>query len=114
MTNTIEIRTNGHHRELQSVNDLPQAVVEEFDYLDEEEHYTPRLVQYRGVWYDVFEMMVTHSQYSPGNDTLRQWDAYDCDTFFSGIVVRFVDDHDYETVQIGTFFSKTTFTDENE
>ena len=108
---TIKIVTNGHHRELQCLSDIPAGAAEDFDYIDEEEHYSPRLVQYRGAWYDINDMIVTSQS---GQLSLSEWEAYASETFFSGVVVRFVPEEDYEVIQIGTYICKSELFDDNE
>jgi hypothetical protein len=51
----MEIITNNVARKLCALADLPAKVQKDFDYIDWGEEYTPRLVCYKGSWYDVHD-----------------------------------------------------------
>jgi hypothetical protein len=93
----IQIITNGHARDLLPLEDLPPAARGDFDYIAGEDAYDCRFVAYRGNFYDVYDMMRT-----PPGSPLAAWDGYLNDTYFSGVVVRFVEDG--ERVQVGRFY----------
>ncbi len=74
-----------------------------WDYIDGEDRYFPRLVQYKGEWYDVHDTMSCRT--SRGGSALPEFAGWDCfisDSFFSGVVFRFVNDND---VIVGRYYS---------
>ena len=100
----LEITTNNHPRELLCRADLPAKAAAYFDYVNEEESYSPRFVRYRGEWYDVEDTMSTRELLPEcGHHDLRGWHRYISDTFFSGVVFRYVDD--FERVICGRFYA---------
>jgi len=74
-------------------------MLNQFDYLTEEEFNQQSFVNYRGYWYDLGEFMVV------GDSELGKlkWQGYSSDTYFSGVVVRYVEDN--ERIVMGTYFS---------
>jgi hypothetical protein len=91
------IRTDNKHRRLISWHELTQKEQKEFIYLKPEERNEDRLVRYRKWVYDTSDMMAV-GRIEP----LKGWDCYTNDSFFSGVLFKFVDvDH----VIAGTFIS---------
>ena len=86
--------TNNKPRVLLMWAELPEGIGEsEFDYVEDGDRHEPRFFNYRGAWYDAFEFEYISDQpcYAP----LRgKWAAVQTDSFFSGIVIRFVSDDD--------------------
>lgn len=114
---TTTITTNGHTRELLALADLPESARSEFDYIDEEEFYSPRFVAYRGSWHDVNESAAIYrrSDVSPvfshsvdDESPLLAWDGVTADTYFSGVVFRYARDEwgniDPEYVVVGSVY----------
>jgi hypothetical protein len=96
----VNIRTNHHPRDLVSWWDLPESVRSDFDYIDGESRFSPRLFCYRGEWYDsnqFFEL--------PDHPDWRglRWNGYQSDSYFSGTLVRYCDD--FERVIVGSYLS---------
>jgi lysine/ornithine N-monooxygenase len=96
------IKTNWHPRNLLSWYEL--TVEEQKDllhYLDTEEKQSEaNFIRYHKRVYDVSEFMrIEHTN----KDLFVKWDGYISDTYFSGIVIRYVNDN--EQVIVGTFFS---------
>ena len=89
----MNIITNRVPRPLQCLSDLPEKAREEFPYLGEAEAYEPRLVCYRGVWYDVWDSMRCPGAEAPEatRHAFAGWDGYISDSFFSGVLFRFAD-----------------------
>lgn len=107
---TVRITTNNVPRLLIDSYQLTAKEREEFDYIDwqgvEEGRESATFFRYRGRLYDLGEFQYTGSDHRPaGNgDTFAGWDGYQSDSFFSGIVVRYVkDDTDY--VVVGTYYA---------
>lgn len=110
---SYHIITNHTPRALQCLADLPKKARADFDYLSEDEHYSARFVQYRGHWYDAFDTqriepdngrqhrMGWAMRVHPG-EPLAWFDSIISDSYFSGVVFRFVDD---DSVIVGTYIS---------
>ena len=103
--NKLTIVTNRQPRELLALCDLPEKARKDFDYIEDEDQFSSRLFAYRGHYYDVCEFMRT-----PDNEPARQelnelstWDGYASDSYFSGVVVKYVDD--CERVIVGRYYS---------
>lgn len=95
MTTTLTITTNGHRRELVSFDEAGRP--DDFDYIEEtEDIHTPRLFRYRGEWYDLHEFNACGRGGAPNHiaNLLPGWDAFQSDTFFSGIAVRILSGDD--------------------
>jgi hypothetical protein len=93
---TYTITTNHQQRELLSLCELPASVAAEFDYVTEDDSYSPRFVKYRGEWYDVND-----SQYAGGlgfPDELKRWDGIQTESFFSGVLFKYSDDYEHVIV----------------
>lgn len=101
----LTIVTNNQPRELVSLNDIPRRFHSDFDYIDGEDKYSPRLFAYRGAYYDTCEYMRTPCDEAPRLELnkLSQWHGYQSDSFFSGTVIKFVDD--CERVIVGRYYS---------
>jgi hypothetical protein len=94
MTTTTVI-TNNVPRDVLFGYDLTDRERAEFDYIDADEIGTHEFFRYLGEVYDLGEFTVAPSQ-SPISD----WDGYLGDSFFSGVVVKYVED--CERVIVGT------------
>ena len=90
----MNIITNNTPRPLLCLSDLPAKARADFDYLTEDEAYDCRLVQYKGVWYDVWDSMRCPGAEAPEatRHAFAGWDGYASDSFFSGVLFRFADD----------------------
>ena len=101
----LEIKTNGHWRDLVALADIPEKKRADFDYIDEDESFSPRLFCYRGEFYDSSEFITT----SPGPwnhglpEAFRGWDGYSSDSFFSGLLIKYSED--FEQVKVGLYLS---------
>ena len=74
-------------------------MLEQFDYLTEEDFNQHRFVHYKGFWYDLCDFMLVRD-----NELKKlKWDGISTDSFFSGVIVRYVEDD--EQVVVGTCFS---------
>ena len=95
----MEIITNNKPRYLAALNELPAEVQQDFDYVREQDDYSLRFVQYKGVWYDTYDSESTHQA---GRSILPGWSCFQSETFFSGVVFRFVGDNE---VICGRYYS---------
>lgn len=75
-----------------------QEMLEQFDYLSEEEFNQQSFIKYKGYWYDLGEFMRVDSQ-----SELCKWQGYRSDSISTGIVVRYVEDN--ERIVMGTYCS---------
>lgn len=98
----MTIKTNNARRPVLSWFELSENEQAEFDYLLEDNRYEmAQFISYKGVIYDLGEFCTTKTL--PEFNPLYKWDGYHSDSFYSGVVVRYTDDHEY--VILGTFFS---------
>ena len=108
----MQIITNNHPRPLLALADLPAKVQKDFDYLTHDyEQSDPRFVQYKGWWYDVADVQAIRT--APGapmgwamvvekDSPLVGWHGIASDSYFSGVLFKFVNDYD---VVVGRYFS---------
>jgi hypothetical protein len=95
---TFQIKTNHVPRNLTYGYELSEKERKEFDYIAEEDFSTHSFFRYKGEVYDPSDFMrVTDIS------DLKGWDGYASDSYFSGIVVKYVDN--FERVIVGTYFS---------
>jgi hypothetical protein len=90
---TIKIYGNGHARELEYR--VP-------DWMDEEDE-TEQSFIYKGHVYFLSEFLNTHNPvYFSGPDWMKEFDGYNNDSFFSGILIKLIGD---EAVQVYTYIA---------
>ena len=119
---SMQIITNWKPRDLMALHELPAEKQEWFDYV-EDDAYTPRFVQYKGEWHDTHDTQ-TIDPVKPDEDTngtanggkgyvgwgvrvhpgspLCLFDSVESDTFFSGLLFRFVGE---DQVVVGRYFT---------
>lgn len=85
----MRIITNNVPRRLHLYAALPPSVQQEFFYISIEDDL-PRMVLYKGVWYDVADSQTPYTL--PVENPLHQWDGFISDSFFSGVVFKYADD----------------------
>lgn len=121
----MTITTNNVPRKLHMLSELSKKDRKDFDYIHNfegsdgevlpEAVWEERLVQYRGVWYDTrdtqriigspnmgrmgWEMIVDEDH------PFAKWDAVISDSFFSGVLFRFVETDDGYSVICGRYYS---------
>ena len=96
------IRTNNQSRAVLPWWDLTDKERKEFDYLDSDmKRDEAEFGRYRGVVYDLHDMERGFGV-SEMPAQLKAWDNYRSDSYFSGIVIRWVDEG--ESVIFGTYF----------
>ena len=93
----MNIITNNHQRQMACLAELPDNVRADFDYVEDE--FDARFVQYKGAWYDVYDSQAC----GVGFDQFKGWDGIVSETFFSGVLFRFVADEDQ--VIVGRYFT---------
>lgn len=100
----LTIVTNNVPRDVLDASELTASERAEFEYLDwgalEAGEDSASFFRYRGEVYDLGEFQVWNGpQFSP----LAAWDGHISDSFFSGVLVRYVDD--CERIIVGRFYS---------
>ena len=91
----MKIITNNQPRLLLYGYELTEKQRQDFDYLEDIDGNN--FVKYKGNIYDVSEFMSTHNM-----DSLKGWDGYSSDSFFSGVLIKIIDS---DTVIMGTYLS---------
>lgn len=107
----MTVKTNGHWREPVSFHDLPEYARSDFDYIEGEDRFSPRLFHYLGCWYDLCEFFRVraagphdpHALRPKAGSPLAAWQGYQSDSYFSGVLVRYSDD--FESIQVGRYCS---------
>lgn len=98
----MNIITNWAPRNMVALCELDDKQRAWFDYVEEDDAYTPRFVQYKGEWVDVFDTQRIEAdngrspmgwavKVHPGSP-LCLFDSVTSDTYFSGLLFRLVDD----------------------
>lgn len=105
---STKIITNSHRREVTDAWQLTSAEREQFDYLNwaaiDDGRDSASFVRYHG---ELIDLGDTEGGYG-GSNPFPGWDTYISDSFFSGIVIRYVhDEYDASayTVIVGRYFS---------
>ena len=99
----MKVITNHRPRQLVDFIELPAKEQDYFDYVLAHDWDTPRFVQYKGCWYDVFDATAIRvhrnaygsilGQYVVDEDIpLAKWDAIFGDSYFSGVVFKLTED----------------------
>lgn len=80
----MQIITNNIPRQIIYGYELTEKQKKDFDYLDDIDNHN--FIKYKGHLYDVSEFMSTYNM-----DSLKDWDGYSSDSFFSGVLIKFID-----------------------
>jgi len=81
----MKITSNYHVREYKYSYDVPEGVLDDYDWLDDCEKLDG-WIDYRGDWYHISDFMRYDDAY---------WNGIVHDTFFSGILIHIVGDSTY-------------------
>jgi hypothetical protein len=107
----MNIVTNNQRRELQPIYSVPHKFHKDFNYIKGNAIYLRRFVQYKGAWYDTYDTqrIVTDQPNRMGwamhvesTSPFAKWNAVLSETFFSGVLFRFVGD---DEVICGSYYS---------
>lgn len=102
MTN-VTVITNNVPRDVVEAWELTLKEREEFDYLDweaiEKGEDSASFVRYKGEVYDLGEF----TRYTGLDPGLRKWHGICTETFFSGILIRYLDH--FEQVVVGRYYA---------
>jgi hypothetical protein len=100
----LTIITNNVPRDITDAWELTAAERADFDYLNwdaiDAGSDSASFIRYRGELVDLGEFMAWDNPASP---TRGHWDGVRSDSFFSGLVVRYCDDH--ERIVVGRYFA---------
>lgn len=95
----MKVTTDHRPRKMKAWIDLPEKQRDYYDYLDDTERFMTRFVRYRGAWYDTFDTEPIRTKKSlkyecviDESSPLSEWDAMLTETFFSGILFKFIDE----------------------
>lgn len=94
----LTIKTDHKWKDFKYSHELPKKWRKEFDWMNDEEFESSNFIMYRNWVYVLSEFMVIEN-----NSDLKDWDGYQSDSFFSGIVIRL--SKDGSQYMIGTYFS---------
>ena len=107
---TIKVITNNVPRPVIDAWELNATERAEFDYIDwdavEQGQASASFFRYKGELHDLGEFMTTSELHQ--TPELRVWAGYQSDSFFSGLVVRWVQDwnrEDFGYVVVGRYLS---------
>lgn len=103
---TLTIQTNNIPRPIIFGYELSPTEAEEFDYLKGDDLINNQFFRFKGRVYDTNEfssILRTWGSAECFNKDMAGWDGYLSESFFSGLVVRYVCDDD--AVIVGTYFS---------
>lgn len=99
----MEIITNNVPRDIIYGYELSEKERKEFDYIDFDSDDACRdFVRYKGEIIDLGDLEGNFGT-NIMQDTFKGWSAYISDSFFSGILVRFLEDN--EQVVMGRYYS---------
>lgn len=98
----MKITTDNKPRCLMSWHEIDAKSQPDFEYIDNVERYNERFVKYKGEWYDTHDTQALTAEglkfpmgwamHVEPDSPLAKWHTIQSDSFFSGIVFRFVDD----------------------
>lgn len=87
----LVIKTNWQPRDILHWYELTDKERAEFDYIDtEQKQYEAEFMRYRGNCYDLHDMERGLGM-SEMPQQFKEWDNYISDSFFSGILIKWVD-----------------------
>lgn len=99
----LTVKTNNVPRKPIYGWDLSEKEAKEFDYLDAEDFPSHSFMRYKGWVYDLNEFMRVDPG-TEGDRGLKGWHGYISDSYFSGVVIKYVDEY-CETFIAGTYIS---------
>lgn len=102
---TLKIITNNVPRDILDASNLTITERKQFDYLDwkalEDGTDSASFFRYKGQLYDLGEFQ--RIEHNGPENPFKGWDGYQSDSFFSGTLVRLVDDN--ERLIVGFYVS---------
>ena len=98
MSDSLTIITNNVPRDIIYPEELTDKERAEFDYIDFDAEPNRNFVRYKGEVIDLHDLELPYFEMFPG------WHSYRSDSFFSGILFRFVGD-EMDQVICGRYYS---------
>ena len=95
---TLQVITNNHWNQFKYGYEVPESVLSDFDYLDEDEKHDG-FIHYRNRWYHTSDF----TRISDGSPFESKWHGQHGDSYFSGVLIELSDDG--EGYRIGTYLS---------
>ena len=92
----MKVITNNKPRQLIYGYELTDKQKQDFDYIDDIDSHN--FVKYKGMIFDIGEFIRVEN-----NDSLKGWDGYSSDSFFSGTLIKYAED--MESVIMGWYYS---------
>ena len=92
----MKIITNNKPRQLIFGYELTEKQKQYFDYIEDIDNHN--FVKYKNNIYDLSEFMIIESI----DDILKDWHGYSNDSYFSGTLVKYVDE---DNVILGSYYS---------
>lgn len=101
--NSLRVITNNVPRDIVYGYELTDKERKEFDYIDfsTDDGVFHQFFRYKGWTYDLEEFERWDNPNSPTVGT--GWDGMSADTFFSGILIRYIED--FERVVVGRYYT---------
>ena len=107
MTDGITVKTNNVPRDVLDASELTAKERSEFDYLNwtalEKGEDSASFFRYKGQVYDIGDFQYEGGLMKGSPHPFNGWDGFISDTYFSGILIRFVGD--FERVVVARFYS---------
>ena len=100
MRDMMEIKTNNEYQEIKYSNEVPQDVLDDYDWLEEEDKAIG-WVNHKDTWYHTSDFMVINK--TDPNQPFNDWDGYHSDSYFSGVLIKFSNCGD--CAKMGTYMS---------
>lgn len=108
----MKIITNNVPRDVLYAHELTPDERKEFDYLDwdklEKGEDSASFFRYKGQLYDLGDGFESTNQYGrPVSEDFVGWDAYQSDSFFSGILIKWAGDGGdrYDYIIVGRYYT---------
>ena len=103
----VTIHCNNVPREILDAYQLTEKERQEFDYIDwdaiDNGEDSATFFRYKGALYHLEDAMCIDAKNLPADSFLKGWHGYYGDSFFSGVLVKYVES--FERVVVGQYFS---------
>ena len=102
---STHIVSNYHERQFLYGYEVPQSVHDNYDWLDEDEHFD-RWILYKGDYMHLSDFLDLHNKYhcnTQPDSPFYSWHGYTADSMGCGTVIRISDDS--ETYVIGYWYA---------
>ena len=99
----MKIKTNNIPRHLIYGYELTDKERQEFDYIPKDDMPNENFIRYKGTLYHTGDIMAIDTRKACLPYGFSEWHAYVSETFFSGVMFRFTEDH--EQVICASYYS---------